>query len=86
MIEPESKNECATHVIARGGLGNVAACLGCGNLHVTLEYLTVRLQPQAFRELVAMVNEAQRQLDGLAARQADTGPDRVSRSSDDPLH
>ena len=49
-------------VISQGPLGSVALC-ECGHLHLTLQYLTLRFEQPAFRELAALLMVAQRRLD-----------------------
>jgi hypothetical protein len=49
-------------VISRSAIGAVALC-ACGHLHVNLEYLTLRFEPDAFRELLDMLTAAQHRLD-----------------------
>ena len=47
--------------LAGSGVGRVIAC-SCGNVHVDVEYVTLRFAPEAFLELAAMLVQAQRQL------------------------
>jgi hypothetical protein len=61
---------CTTQCVARSAVGAVVACPSCGNLQLTLDYLTVRFQPAAFRELVGMLVFAQTRLDGDPALRA----------------
>jgi len=49
-------------LIARNALGSVTACADCGNLQLTLQCLSVRLEPEAFRELAALVACAQQRI------------------------
>lgn len=49
-------------VLSRSAVGHISACR-CGHLHVTLDYITVRFEPDAFRELVGMLGTAQHRLD-----------------------
>ncbi|HSW22792.1 MAG TPA: hypothetical protein VLJ62_08495 [Burkholderiaceae bacterium] len=49
-------------MISQGPLGSVALC-ECGHLHLTLQYLTLRFEQPAFRELAALLMFAQRRLD-----------------------
>jgi len=60
-------------VISRNDVGAVALC-SCGHLHLNLEYLTLRFEPAAFRELVGLLAFAQRRLDTDARLQTDTAP------------
>jgi len=62
-MNDSDQDGCVAHPIARSAVGHVAACPGCGNVQLTLEYLTVRFQPAAFRELVGLLALAQRRLD-----------------------
>ena len=78
----DSSNSCSTtdgaspRVLSHGSVGHVAQC-GCGHLHLTL-----RFEPEAFRELAALLAFAQRQLDREAlARDGATAPE-LSR----PVH
>jgi len=67
----------APRLLARAPVGHVALC-GCGHLHLTLQYLTLRFEPDAFRELAALLQFAQRRLDSdaraAANAAADAGP------------
>ena len=47
---------CATNV------GSVSVC-ACGVITLTLQYISLRLEPVAFRELQCLLIVAQRQLD-----------------------
>ena len=49
--------------LAGSGVGRVIAC-SCGNIHVDVEYVTLRFAPEAFGELAAMLSQAQDRLDG----------------------
>jgi hypothetical protein len=52
----------APRLISHASIGQVAQC-NCGHLHLTLQYLTLRFEPDAFRELAALLEFAQRRLD-----------------------
>ena len=52
----------AAVTIARAEVGAVSVC-ACGVLTLTLQYISLRLQPGAFRELRDLLNDAQRRLD-----------------------
>lgn len=54
---------CAVRVLASGAVGKVCACPGCGHVQLTLEYLTLRFEPEAFRQLSRMLADAQTELD-----------------------
>ncbi|HMC14509.1 MAG TPA: hypothetical protein VKI18_02685 [Albitalea sp.] len=62
-----------TLCLARSEVGGVAMC-GCGVLTVTLQYLSLRFEPDAFRELAALLAQAQAKLDGNSARRAQQAP------------
>ena len=49
---------CPTHGLAESPVGSVTLCPGCGVIHVTLNYVTVRLEPGAFDELTRMLMQA----------------------------
>ncbi len=52
----------AAVTIARAEVGAVSVC-ACGVLTLTLQYISLRLQPGAFRELRDLLSDAQRRLD-----------------------
>lgn len=49
-------------VLARSDVGSVSMC-SCGVLTLTLQYLSLRFEPGAFRELQGLLAHAQRRLD-----------------------
>ncbi len=51
----------AAVTIARAPVGSVSVC-ACGILTLTLQYISLRLEPGAFRELQGLLNVAQHQL------------------------
>jgi len=57
---------CPLLRVADSGLGNVAFCQDCGAVHLTVQCLTVRLDPRAFMELVGMVHQARGRLCQIA--------------------
>lgn len=67
-----SRSPCdgTPRVLARSDIGAVLLCR-CGKLHLTLDFMTLRFEPQAFRELAAMLHGAQRCIDAGAAQGAD---------------
>jgi hypothetical protein len=69
-----------SHALAQSELGHVSQC-GCGVVTITLHYLSLRFEPAAFRELLAMLNRAQHQLESDPAD--DTEP-RAPLSMDAP--
>jgi hypothetical protein len=80
---PNEPDHGPAQVISQGALGSVALC-ECGHLHLTLQYLTLRFERPAFRELAALLMSAQRRLDtdlhpqnALASAGLDVGPDKL---------
>lgn len=67
--EPCSPAANATRLLSHGSIGQVALC-ACGHLHLTLQALTLRFEPDAFRELAALLVLAQRRLDAEARLRA----------------
>ena len=64
--EPLRRAQRDTHgdamVLARADVGSVSVC-ACGVITLTLQYISLRLEPVAFRELQCLLIVAQRQLD-----------------------
>jgi hypothetical protein len=79
MSDASSDNECHLVPIARSGMGWVSVCRGCGNAHLTLEHLTLRFTPDAFRELTGLTVLAQRQLDARHVAQRGASPELASQ-------
>lgn len=52
--------------LARSEVGAVSVC-SCGVITLTLQYLSLRFEPGAFRELQGLLALAQRRLDGEAS-------------------
>lgn len=62
-LEPDgSEGLCKPQLLGEGPLGSVAQCGEGGQVHVVVGYLTLRLQPEAFRELVGMMALALQQM------------------------
>jgi hypothetical protein len=59
--------------LARSELGAVSVC-PCGVVTLTVQYLSLRFEPGAFRELQALLAQAQRRIDGSAAAASSPGP------------
>lgn len=59
-LEPES--ECRAEPMAHNAAGMVALCRCCGQIHLNLQYLTLRFEPEAFDELAALLAQAQRRM------------------------
>jgi len=74
LPKPCSSNDDAApapRLLSHSAIGQVSQC-GCGHLHLTLQYLTLRFEPEAFRELAALLAFAQRRLDREAIAAAPT--------------
>lgn len=69
MSDQPGKPDVAQHVhgnavtMARAEVGAVSVC-ACGVITLTLQYISLRLEPGAFRELQGLLNLAQHRLDG----------------------
>lgn len=50
---------CQAQVLAQSEVGHVLACPDCGQIHLQLKFLTLRLDPEAFRTLLGMMGYAQ---------------------------
>ena len=57
--------DCRHALLATGKVGHVTVCSACGQIHLTLQYMTVRLEPEAFRALAEMVGRARHNMDSL---------------------
>lgn len=57
--------KCECDQLAKSPVGQVTVCMDCKQVHLTLQYLTVRFEPETFRMLAAMVTEAQQCLDSF---------------------
>ena len=60
------EDDCRAMPVAHNGVGMVALCRCCGHVHVNLQYLTLRFEPEAFRELAGLMADAQARIDRLA--------------------
>ncbi|HVQ02599.1 MAG TPA: hypothetical protein VMT14_03700 [Burkholderiaceae bacterium] len=67
---PRSPCDGPARVLSRSDMGAVMLCR-CGNLHLNLDFMTLRFEPQAFRELAAMLHGAQRRIDAGTPQGAD---------------
>lgn len=63
---PQSACAGTPVALATSGVGRVVAC-SCGNIHIDVEYVTLRFAPEAFMELADMLSDAQRRLAGRAS-------------------
>lgn len=76
--------------LARNGIGSVTAC-GCGAITLTVQYLSLRLDAVALRELVDLLVEARPRLDRaegrpVAAQAADDTVGGSAGTQTRPLH
>ena len=67
---PRSPCDGPARVLSRSDMGAVMLCR-CGNLHLNLDFMTLRFEPLAFRELAAMLHGAQRRIDAGRAQTSD---------------
>ena len=81
--DDEPPRPCDPQPVTRSAIGMVGVCSGCGSVHLTLQYMTLRLQPDAFRALVQMSAEAQLAFDDAARLPADA---RRNETGGDALH
>lgn len=58
-----SHKDCRCEHVASSPVGHVSLCPGCGQVHLTMQYMTVRFERGAFRALAAMIGEAQQRMD-----------------------
>ncbi|HYD60850.1 MAG TPA: hypothetical protein VEC35_10870 [Noviherbaspirillum sp.] len=49
---------CRCELLAQSPLGHVTACPGCGQVHLTLQHMTLRFEVDAFRAMAAMLEQA----------------------------
>jgi hypothetical protein len=83
LCSPPDEPPHEPRLISHGPIGQVALC-ACGHLHLNLQYLTLRFEQDAFRELAALLIHAQRRLDAdphLSAAQGLANEDACS-----PVH
>jgi hypothetical protein len=57
--------------VAASEIGCVSLCAGCGVVHLQLQYLTLRLEPDAFHDLARLLAQAQAR---IALATADAAP------------
>jgi hypothetical protein len=77
MTHPDPDDHGPSLVLARSDVGSISLC-PCGVVTLTLQYLSVRFEPAAFRELQGLLALAQRRIDAgpvqTLPRAADDGP------------
>lgn len=74
MTLSTSDSSCDARLLSSGPLGSVAQCGECGQIQLSLAYLTLRLQPDAFRELAGMLAMALQQLTPVATQRPAAAP------------
>lgn len=66
MQHPDPDDHGPSLMLARSEMCAVSLC-SCGVITLTLQYLSLRFEPAAFRELQGLLALAQHRLDGAAA-------------------
>lgn len=66
--------DCRCELLAGSEVGHVAVCQGCGQVQLTLQYMTLRFEEGAFRALANLVGQAQNRLDCAAAKNVTAVP------------
>ncbi|MBI1891451.1 MAG: hypothetical protein HYS18_12445 [Burkholderiales bacterium] len=56
---------CKNAALAASPLGTVSICPACGVVHLSLQYVSMRFEPEAFRALTHMLAMAQARIDQL---------------------
>lgn len=82
MTHSDSDDHGPSLELVRGAIGAVSIC-PCGAITLTLQYLSLRFEPAAFRELQALLALAQHRLDGPTANAPLTEPSVIDAS---PVH
>jgi hypothetical protein len=57
MLNQDMNGKCGKRTLATNGPFNVQMC-DCGAVHLTLGFVTVRLDPSAYRELAGVVTHS----------------------------
>lgn len=65
-----SHEDCRHELLASSEIGQVAVCQNCGQVHLNLQYITLRFEAAGFRALANMVSQAQHQIDRVTASKA----------------
>jgi len=60
-----SHSECRHLLLSQSDVGHVSICAGCGQVHVSLQFITLRLEPEAFRAMGNLLTEGQLRMDTL---------------------
>lgn len=67
MNSSRPERECHAQPLAHSAVGMVTMCPCCGQVHLNLEYLTLRFEPEAFDELARLLAHAQHRMAALQA-------------------
>jgi predicted lipase len=62
-----SHQDCRCDLLVESPVGHINVCATCGHVHLTMQYMTIRFELEAFRALAAMVGEAQYRINAMAA-------------------
>ena len=79
--DPQSES-CRHFSLAHSEVCDVAVCPGCGVIHLSLQYLSLRFEPEAFHQLARTLAAAQAHLNHLEeahSRAAQAQPESADR-------
>jgi hypothetical protein len=71
FMEAKNQQPCAHICLGSNTIGDVTFCTDCGVISVVLQYMTLRLEANAFLELDALLGSARARLLSLAQAQVD---------------
>lgn len=63
MIQKSNAVSCQQLLVATSTAGHVTVCPDCGQVHLSLPALTLRLDTEVFRQLAGMLRVAQQRLE-----------------------
>ena len=70
-----TQQDCRCELLVRSSVGHVAVCHDCGQVHLTLQTMTLRFDLNAFRMFAAMAGQAQNLLErGAPVQSAPAAP------------
>jgi len=70
--------DCRYEILARTNVGHVAICAACGQVHLSMQYMTLRFEAGAFRALADMIDLARRRMEHTLAPDATPIPHSAS--------
>jgi hypothetical protein len=70
-MDAKDQRQCAHISLGTNTVGDVAFCTDCGVVSVILQYMTLRLEANAFLELEALLSSSRARLLDLAQTQVD---------------